>query len=94
MARSRRKLSAEFKAKVALEAIRGVGSENELASRHGVHPSQIQKWKKQAIGNLPELFKDGRSRDGKADEKLKSRLYEQIGKLQVELEWLKKNGEV
>jgi len=94
MARSRRKLSAEFKAKVALEAIRGVGSENELASRHGVHPSQIQKWKKQAIENLPELFKDGRGRDGKADEELKSRLYEQIGKLQVELEWLKKNGEV
>lgn len=94
MARSRRKLSAEFKAKVALEAIRGVRSENELASRHGVHPSQIQKWKKQAIENLPELFKDGRGRDGKADEELKSRLYEQIGKLQVELEWLKKNGEV
>jgi transposase-like protein len=94
MARSRRKLSAEFKAKVALEAIRGVRSENELASRHGVHPSQIQKWKKQAIESLPELFRDGRSRDGKADEELKSRLYEQIGKLQVELEWLKKNEEV
>lgn len=94
MARSRRKLSAEFKAKVALEALRGVRSVNELASKHGIHPTQIQRWKKQAIEDLPELFKDRRSRDGRSDEELKSRLYEQIGKLQMELEWLKKNGEI
>ena len=93
MSGNRRKLSAELKAKVALEALRGVRSVNELASKHGVHPTQIQKWKKQAMEDLPELFKDRRSREGKADEDLKSRLYEQIGKLQVELEWIKKKGE-
>ena len=93
MARSRRKLSKELKAKVVLEALRGARSVNEIASRHGVHPTQIQKWKKQAIEALPEILADGRSRTDKSEEALRSRLYEQIGKLQMELEWLKKNGE-
>jgi transposase-like protein len=90
----RRKLTGEFKARVALDAIRGSRSMNELASQYGVHPSQIMKWKKEAIEALPGVLSDRRSRDGKSDEELRSRLYEQIGKLQVELDWLKKNGEV
>jgi len=94
MKRSRRVLTGDFKAKLALEAIRGTGTVNEMASRYGVHPTQIQSWKKQAIEALPEVFSDRRSRNGKADEELRSRLYEQIGKLQVELDWLKKNGGV
>ena len=89
--RKRRSFTAAFKAKVALEAIREVRSVSELGSRYGVHPSQIQKWKKQALEALPEVFADGRVRGEKSDEELKARLYEQIGKLQVELEWLKKN---
>jgi transposase-like protein len=92
MAERRRKLTAEFKAKVALEAMRGVRSVNELASRYGVHPAQIHAWRKQATLGLPEVFTDRRGSAGKADEVLKARLYEQIGKFQMELEWLKKNG--
>jgi len=94
MARSRRKLSRELKAKVVLEALRGSRSVNEIASRYEVHPNQIQKWKKQAVDALPDLFADRRTADGKSEEALRARLYEQIGKLQMELEWLKKNGEV
>jgi transposase-like protein len=75
-------LTADVKAKIALEAIRGTGTVNELESRYGVHPTQIQSWKKQAIEALPEVFSDRRSRNGKADEELRSRLYEQIGKIQ------------
>lgn len=93
MARSRRKLSKELKAKVVLEALRGNRSLNEIASRYEVHPNQIQTWKKQALEGLPGLFADRRTSDGKSEEALLSRLYEQIGKLQMELEWLKKKGE-
>ena len=94
MRKGRRKLTAEFKAKIAMEAIRGVRSVNELGSRYGVHPTQVQRWKKPAVEGLPEVFADRRSGAAKADAELKARLYEQIGKLQVELDWLKRNGEI
>ena len=91
MTRKRKTFSADFKAKVALEAIRGVSTTAELASRHKVHPNQITKWKKQVQENLASLFVDGRSKTNKAeDERLKERLYQQIGQLQFELDWLKK----
>ena len=91
MARKRKTFSADFKAKVALEAIRGVSTTAEIALRHKVHPNQITKWKKQVRENLPSLFADGRAKTNKADEeRLKERLYQQIGQLQFELDWLKK----
>jgi putative transposase len=84
--------SAEFKAKVALEAIREQRTTNEIASAHGIHPSQLAQWKKKAVEGLPSVFSDKRVRDDKDDEALRDRLYQQIGQLKVELDWLKKKS--
>jgi len=86
--RSRR--SAAFKAKVAIEAIRGEATINEIAGKFGVHPNQVSQWKRQALEGLPQLLSNGRSRREKSDEELKDHLYRQIGELKVELDWLKK----
>jgi transposase-like protein len=87
----RKSFSKEFKAKVALEAIRGVTTTAEIISRHKVHTNQIAKWKKQLLENAASLFIDGRSKTNKGDDdQLKDRLYQQIGQLQFELDWLKK----
>jgi len=86
----RRKHSGELKARVALEAIKGLKTTNEIASEYEVHPSQIGKWKKQVLDELPGLFSERRERVEKVDEELKARLYQEIGQLKVELDWLKK----
>lgn len=82
--------SPEFKAKVALEAIKGLKTTSELASQFQVHPTQINNWKKQALSNLPQSFRQGRQSQQKSEEELTSPLYEEIGRLKVELDWLKK----
>jgi len=87
---TRKQHSAQFKVKVVVEAIRGVRPVNELASRFGVHPTQIAHWKKQALEGLPEIFANRRGTNGKGEEALQEELYQQIGRLKVELEWLKK----
>ncbi len=61
MAMPRKRYSAEIKAKVALEAIKGQKTTNEIANEYGVHPSQIAQWKKQALDELPQIFSSGRS---------------------------------
>ena len=86
---TRKQHSARFKAQVAMETIRGAKSVNELASRFGVHPTQISQWKKQALEGLPEVFANHRGPKGK-EETLQAALYQQIGRLQMEVEWLKK----
>jgi transposase-like protein len=88
--RQRRQFSAEFKARVAREALKEQKTLAELAAEYDVHPNQIAEWKKQLIEALPELFSRGRQQDREREEKLKDRLYRQIGQLQVELDWLKK----
>jgi transposase-like protein len=88
----RQQYSADFKAKVALEALRGLKTINELASEHGVHPTQINQWKKQVQEDLPTLFSSGRSRKEKNQDDLTASLYQQIGQLTVELDWLKKKS--
>lgn len=94
MPRNRRTFTEVFKAKVALAAIRGEGTVSELASRFGVHPGQVTSWKQQAVEGLREVFADGRSRRAKDEEEHQARLYQQIGQLQFELDWLKtKAGE-
>ena len=88
----RKRHSAAFKAKVALEAIRGERTVNELAGLYQLHPTQIAAWKKRAIGGLAELFADGRRKRGEDEETLKAQLYQQIGQLKVELDFLKKKS--
>ena len=82
--------SPATKVKAVLEAIRGEKALNEIASSYGVHPNQLGLWKKQAIEGLPEVFSSRRAKSDADQEALKDRLYQQIGQLQVELDWLKK----
>ena len=88
----RKRYSGEFKAKIALEAIRGQKTVNEIASAYGVHPNQVTQWKKQAMGELPELFSDRRVKSQLAEEELKAKLYQEIGQMKVELDWIKKKS--
>jgi putative transposase len=92
MKKGRRNHSAEFKARVALEAIKGMKSMSELASEFEVHPNQISKWKKRALEELPGIFSEKRTREADSEAALKDRLYQHIGQLQVELDWLKKKS--
>lgn len=92
MKKGRRNHSAEFKARVALEALKGIKSMSELSSEYEVHPNQISKWKKQAMAELPGIFSERRKRESEGEEELRARLYQQIGQLQFELDWLKKKS--
>jgi transposase-like protein len=75
---------------VATEAIRGEKTLSQLGSQFKVHPMQIAKWRKTAMDQLPELFVDGRTRKGGNGETDNDALYQEIGRLKVELDWLKK----
>ena len=86
----RKKFSKEFKAKVAFEAVKGQKTANQIATEYGVHVSQINDWKKQLVQSAPEVFDGKQARRAAAVEAEQDRLYRQIGKLQVEVDWLKK----
>ena len=88
----RKRYAADFKAKVALEAVRGERSLSELASRYEVHPNQIGQWRRALLAGVKELFSDRRRHRAEDDEAEKARLYEEIGRLKVELDWLKKKA--
>ena len=94
MVAKRRRYDAAFKAKVALEAIKGEVTISELSSRYQVHPNQISKWKKQLLEDLPSVFADGNRKREPESEELVRMLYEQIGQLKVELDWLKKKSKL
>ncbi len=87
---NRNRYKQEFKAKVALAAVKGDKTVNELAPEYDIHPTQINQWKRQALGSLPEVFGSKKPREAAAQEAERDRLYQQIGKLQVEVDWLKK----
>lgn len=89
MVRKRKKHPDTVKARVALEAIKGIKTMSELASEYGIHPNQISNWKKQLIKESPELFKRGRG-GTKSEEEQTAPLYEEIGRLKMEIDWLKK----
>jgi len=86
----RRRFSAEFKAKVALEALSGAHTMAELSARHKVHPNMIAKWKRQAQEHLPELFFKKGSRDAASREDELKELHAKIGQLTVENDFLAK----
>lgn len=89
MGTNRKRYSAKFKAKAALEAYRGVKTLPELAKEFGVHPTQISQWKQHLGQQAATLFGKSETSSGSLEHET-SRLYEQIGRLQMELEWLKK----
>ena len=91
MSRKRRVFSSSFKAKVALAAIRGDKTTAELASKFAVHTSQVTAWKKQLLEHAAGLFEDGRRQRNEHSAK-EEELYEQIGRLKMEVEWLKKKS--
>src|SRR5450631_2597304 len=90
MTTTRKQYSPQFKARVAVEAIRGEKTLSQSGSQFKVHPMQIAKWRKSALEQLPELFVDGRTRKARNGEAESDVLYEEIGRLKVELDWLKK----
>ena len=86
----RRVHPAAFKAKVVLEAIRETKTIAELSSIYGIHSTQISKWKQRALEGLVQIFSDYHAVRQKSDEELKRELYQQIGRLKVEVDFLKK----
>ena len=92
MAATRKRHSASFKAKVALEAAKQNKTVAELAKTFQVHPVQISQWKKQLLDGAESLFRDGRRREHDDGLVVQAELYEQIGRLKMEVEWLKKKS--
>ena len=90
MARARRRFDSRFKAKVALEAVRELRTVSEIGKQFRVHPSQVALWKKQLLSKAEQVFESSAGKASKGDEPESGELYEQIGRLKVELEWLKK----
>ena len=92
MPRKRKSHTATFKAQVALAAVKADKTVSELASLHGVHPTMIHTWKKQLLDNAEEIFQSGAKTSSVDHEALQAQLYEQIGRLKTELDWLKKKA--
>jgi transposase-like protein len=92
MKQNRKKHGAAFRAKVALAAIKGDQTVAELASRFGVHPGQIHAWKKALVAGAEQVIEPDAGRDAKASETLIPELYQQIGQLKVEVDFLSKRS--
>jgi putative transposase len=90
MGAKRQRIEAGVKAKVALAAVRGDRTTSQLVSQFGVHGTQIGQWKRRLLDGVAELFSDDRRRQAENQDALVAELYEQIGRLQMELGWLKK----
>ena len=92
MARIRRKHSGQFKFKVALAAAKGHRTINEIASEYNLHPNLVSNWKKQLLTEGPMVFNSSTARELQEQEAREIELYEQIGRLKMELEWVKKKA--
>jgi putative transposase len=94
MARKRKVHTSAFKAQVALAAVKGDRTVNEVAGQFEVHPTLIHSWKKQLVAGAEAIFACGTQSKTTDSELLQAELYEQIGRLKMELEWLKKKAAV
>jgi transposase-like protein len=93
MAKKRKRHSKEFKARVALEALQERDTVQQLAVRHSVHPSQVLQWKKMLRERAPEVFSDPQDlREQREWEAREAELFEKIGRLNTEMDWLKKKA--
>ena len=94
MSKKRRQHSPDLKAKVGLEALKGIEAVHAIAAKFQVHPVQVSQWKKEAAERLPEVFvrKGSEGRDAEASKEREKELFEEIGRLKMELEWLKKKA--
>ena len=90
--RSRKRYDSTFKAKVALAAVRGDKTISELASQHAVHGNLVSQWKRKLLANIELVFTEADDGQREDREALLNDLYQQIGRLKVELEWLKKKA--
>ena len=88
--KKRKVYTAQFKAKVALEAVRGVKTINEIAQLHGVHPVMVSQWKKEMLDQAGTLFETKRGPKPVDASSSEDRLYGEIGRLKMEVDWLKK----
>ena len=91
-AKKRKVHSAEFKGKVGLEAVRGVKTVNEIAQQHSVHPVMVSQWKKEILASVGTLFEGKRGPKAVTAQADDDRLYGEIGRLKMELDWLKKKS--
>jgi transposase-like protein len=94
MKRHRKTHSGAFKAKVALEALKGDRTLNELAGQFEIHPTQVVQWKQRLLAGVSDIFNGTAQRDGVEEAALRDRLYQEIGQMKVELDWLKKKHEL
>lgn len=90
MSKKRRQFTNKFKAQVALDAVRGVKTLAELATQYQIHPNQISTWKKQLMAQAEALFIRGKSHAEKTEAELTAPLYEEIGRLKMDIKWLEK----
>jgi len=94
MKHQRKKHSGAFKAKVAIEALKGERTLNELAGHFEIHPTQVVQWKQRLLAGASDIFTGGVERDAAQEAELRDQLYQQIGQMKVELDWLKKKHEL
>ena len=92
MPRTRKNHPPSLKAKVAVEAIKGLKTTTQIAQMFGVHPTQVGGWKKQALAGLPDVFSNGRDQLRQESEAEKGDLFMQIGQMKVELDFFKKRA--
>ena len=90
MSKKRRQHSPALKAQVGLEALKEIQPVHAIAAKHGIHPSQVNQWKKEVAEKLPEVFQRGGDPSAAEAQAREKELYEEIGRLKMQLEWLKK----
>lgn len=90
MNKHRRKHTAEFKARVALEAVKGLNTINEIAAKYELHPVQVGNWKKELLERVPEVFERKNAAKDPDAEQERARLERKVGQLSMEVDWLEK----